>query len=303
MKELQDLPYSFYEHFYFVDDDRLLDYVWDVADHFLPDIDEIDGSGSGYSRSPSIFCYRYHSRNETMEQQYQRYQHFYDTTLPFEEFVEKESEQRRLDDSFLDRYLQNEELQRTIQAFGLDQDKFWYLLLFVYDYVEDLSQNSISFKESEREELDELLKALKGSSCLILRNDKRQCFQTNKQSIIRMIQSALLTSINNGTINCSRKFELKKNPELPLSYKKWYFANLFRYFLRDKTGTQPVDDTQKVSLDKMLLISRLIYTVGYDTQRYNEAFDKNGNKNRMLSNLLRKYEKQPLPFRMGKVYW
>ena len=42
-------------------------------------------------------------------------------------------------------YLENDkysEIRETVEAFGLDVEKFWYLLLFIYDYVSDKLSNS-----------------------------------------------------------------------------------------------------------------------------------------------------------------
>ena len=54
----------------------------------------------------------------------------------------KETSYRKLDDSFKEKFLTNEDLQNTIEAFGLDVSKFWYLLLFVYDFIEDIGTNA-----------------------------------------------------------------------------------------------------------------------------------------------------------------
>ena len=50
------------------------------------------------------------------------------------------------------------------------------------------------------------------------------------------------------------------------------------------------------------LVSRLIYTVGYDGKRYNEEYDSEGNKNRMLSNLLRRYKNEIFPSVIANNY-
>jgi hypothetical protein len=52
----------------------------------------------------------------------------------------------------------------------------------------------------------------------------------------------------------------------------------------------------------MMLVSRLIYTVGYDGKRYNEEYDSEGNKNRMLSNLLRRYKNEKFPSVIANNY-
>ena len=89
---------------------------------------------------------------------------------------------------------------------------------------------------------------------------------------------------------------------LDISYKKWKFTDMFLFFIeRRKAATIP-NKKVKVSKDKMMLVSRLIYTVGYDGKRYNEEYDSEGNKNRMLSNLLRRYKNEKFPSVIANNY-
>ena len=71
--------------------------------------------------------------------------------------------------------------------------------------------------------------------------------------------------------------------------------------IRDKTAF--AEQLTKVSTDKMMLISRIIYTVGYGGKRYNDEYDDKGNKSRILSNTLRSYDgKDPINTR-SKIYF
>ena len=70
---------------------------------------------------------------------------------------------------------------------------------------------------------------------------------------------------------------------------------MFLFFIGNRKATTIPNKKVKVSKDKMILISRLIYTVGYDSKRYNEEYDSENNKNRMLSNLLRRYKNEKFP--------
>lgn len=74
-------------------------------------------------------------------------------------------------------------------------------------------------------------------------------------------------------------------------------VEMFRYFLEDKTAdkTAFTEQITKVSTDKMILISRVVYTMGYGREEYNKEYDDRGNKNRILSNTLRSYDgKDPI---------
>ena len=63
-----------------------------------------------------------------------------------------------------------------------------------------------------------------------------------------------------------------------------------------------LDVYKRQSKDKMMFVSRLIYTVGYDGTRYNEEYDSEGNRNRMLSNLLRRYKNEKFPLVIANNY-
>lgn len=125
--------------------------------------------------------------------------------------------------------------------------------------------------------------------------------------ILRTHESRVVRSVDGwnvcpGGISYA-SFDLKGG-YLDISYKKWKFTEMFQFFLEDKKAdkSKVLDKRAKVSTDKWMFISRLIYTVGYDGKRYNEEYDEDGNKNRMLSNLLRRYSKEEFPTVIGHYY-
>lgn len=58
-----------------------------------------------------------------------------------------------------DDYLRFRKIQSTLKAYQLDRDKFWYFLLFIYDYSL-CAGNGIHRLASPIEELEELFKAI-----------------------------------------------------------------------------------------------------------------------------------------------
>lgn len=98
------------------------------------------------------------------------------------------------------------------------------------------------------------------------------------------------------------QMNFKDKFSLDISYKKWKFTDVFLFFIERRKATTIPNKKIKVSKDKMMFISRLIYTVGYDGKRYNEEYDSEGNKNRMLSNLLRRYKNEKFPSVIANNY-
>ena len=128
--ELQDRKRPWSDTFYYLDE-PLLEYVWELAQStFAPEND--------LSNYPCLFANRYFERNLSVEERYKRDKELNYTSYSFEKYVELKSNHRQFKDSFKDKFLNNEDLQNTIEAFGLDVSKFWYLLLFIYDYTESI---------------------------------------------------------------------------------------------------------------------------------------------------------------------
>ena len=309
IEELPDLKIGWCESYKCLDE-PLLEYVWEVANHFVSYEGDI-------SIAPAKFVNRYITSKLTPEENVLRLKEMgVDKSL--EDFMAPNF--KKMDMSFKDKFLENEDLQNTIKAFGLDVSKLWYLLLFVHDYIEDFST---SLKKSEVQDIGDFVDSLSNCSgiTLTLINEKKKNFDTSEKNTIEFVQLALDYYIKtyNDIINrnLSPKDKLKLLKEIGLnhflehgqaidfenkrnlatSFKKWKFADMFQFFLKDRKADKKKlsHKNVKVSADKMMFISRLIYTVGYDGKRYNEEYHSDCSKNRMLSNLLRKYKNEDFP--------
>ena len=240
----------------------------------------------------------------------------------------KKREYRKLDDSFKEKFLTNEDLQNTIEAYKLDVSKFWYLLLFVYDFIEDIGTNAPIMGKSVLEDFATFLTNLCDASSITLKQGNRKSYYTEREDLINIIQIAVhhfsetydnivkgeqgielkIKQLENiglkGFIDNSllSQMNFKDKFSLDISYKKWKFTDMFLFFIERRKATTIPNKKVKVSKDKMMLVSRLIYTVGYDGKRYNEEYDSEGNKNRMLSNLLRRYKNEKFPSVIANNY-
>ena len=109
IEELPDLKIGWYESYKCLDE-PLLEYVWEVANHFLPDYEDV-------SSAPAIFANRYAEKNLSVEERYKRAKDMKTFKGTLEEY--KKREYRKLDDSFKEKFLSNEDLQNTIEAYKL----------------------------------------------------------------------------------------------------------------------------------------------------------------------------------------
>ena len=70
IEELPDLKVAWHESYKCLNE-LLLEYVWEVANHFLPDYAETDtGMIPVESSAPAIFANRYAERNLSVEERY-----------------------------------------------------------------------------------------------------------------------------------------------------------------------------------------------------------------------------------------
>lgn len=307
--ELPDRNIDFYDG-EVLKNEPLLEYVWEVALEFVPDPSDIS------SLAPNIFNKRYAISKLSGEERIAR---IFDGELFWLEGKSKEefaANYKNLDTSFKDTYLNNKQLQNTIEAFELDKSKFWYLLLFIYDYVEDMANNSTIGASTTLEELNRVAPLFMEASEIVFKKNDRQSGKTNRDDVLSILKAAIkhYTNSYNNIINdentpLEEKLEQLKtlyldapindrityNPEdakpikWDISYRKCYFTKMFLFFLKDRKAKTLPHIKDKVSKDKMIFISRLLYTVGYAGEDYNEEYDENWNKNRKLSNLLRRY--------------
>ena len=301
IEELPDIKLTI-EDYYEYQDIELLDYVYEVANHFLPDNNGIA------SKAPAVFCERYHQRNLTIEERYERHKEFYISNISFDDYQKYHADEKPLKANFKELYLSKNELQDTIKAFGLDVSKLWYLLLFVHDYIEDIGENAPTIGKSTLQDFNDFVDKLSEATSITLKKSNRKSYAVEREDTIRIIQAVLqhyTKIVNSEELNGildSHPINFKDKSYLDISYKKWKFADIFLHFLKDRKATVPKNTVYNVSKDKMLFISRLIYVVGYDTKRYYESHDKDYNPNRMLSNLLRRYQKEEFPLVSGRHY-
>lgn len=117
---------------YSKDENNLLEYVINVANEFAPDI-VIDENGTPYkieSQAPSIFKRRYNNGKLNV---YFRY----------EAYIKPSSN--------------NESIIDIINALEIDPEKFWYLLLFISDYVSGSTLNTLQCNATPKQEIERLI--------------------------------------------------------------------------------------------------------------------------------------------------
>lgn len=328
LPKIQELPdykpnrYGFDKY----ENEPLLEYVWKVENGYINNGDDC--------RSPielAIFVNRYIETKLTDEEKYTRHIEIYPSAT-LESAKEYYSERTKLDTSFKDKFFESKEVKNTIKAFNLDLDKFWYLLLFVKDYVDDCYTNAPKIGLSEVEKVNEMAEKILEATEIIVKKKGEKDYKIQDEYTLSILKYSVNYFIKTYNIieNIENREELKiKLEELGLNRTIWdnnpilfeekvsfenshkirLFADMFQYFLKDLKADKKLmgrHTTREDSTDRLLFISRLAYIVGYANEEYYERYVENEERKLVprnkLKNLLNKYKKKPLPPKNTRFY-
>lgn len=215
-----------------------------------------------------------------------------------------------IDTSRKQKYLDSEEVQDTLRAFHLDAEKFWYLCLFIKDVVEGYADGIDAV--SPREEISQLVAllnkvksdfkrdgtySLKSNAMLSLKVDKETVKIENPLTlgIIKAVLYKFLQTDNKLLDDSS--FNMTKIHKAPI-YKIALFNMLLKWFLKDKVADKAIyaSNGNKISKDKSLLISRMIFILGIsDDESFFDEYKEDGSKLDYLKNYIKKYKNIEVP--------
>lgn len=260
-------------------DEPLLEYVVDFANKVFP---AYDGEGFYDSNMPDLFGIRY-----------------------VKGMIKPIGFDKYLDDKL--------EIQSTLDAFGLDSNKFWYLCLFLKDYVKGQTTNAIKTNPTHREELsnlldelnkmnikcDPILSAEKGGELSFKVEGGKKVVITDKTTLI-YINVAITTFMKKyNNILDESTLDIKATTSLSLIYQIYLFNKYLSMFLKPlvaKKGTI-------ASKDKSFLISKMIYVLSIsDDVKFITEYKDNGDKLNHLKNLLSRYKNIKIPT-LNSIYW
>lgn len=212
-----------------------------------------------------------------------------------------------VDTSRKQKYLDTEEVQDTLKAFHLDSEKFWHLCLFIKDLVEGYANGSQATKpKTEIIQLINLLRevdvidedSLKSNGLLSLKVGKNTVKIDNRFTLL-WIKTALSNYLKKSSF-------LLDDDELSIQVVQHkapiYIIALFNYilklFLKDKVADKSIytSNENKISKDKSLLISRMIFILGIsDDESFLDEYRNDGSKLNYLKNYIKKYKTITLP--------
>jgi len=182
-------------------------------------------------------------------------------------------------------YLKDKEFQETIDAFGLDKEKFWYLIVFILDYSTCFSFNKVPDVLSPKEQLKKLSNEIDNNidylneTPLKITFDKpikivldikgKHKFVIDDPTTLYVISRLFMNQANNINEDSSLNFGIipmlnedgNSNIEtVSNSVHIAYFAMMFITFFDNNPEFKGIKKKgSTVSLNKQLFISKLVY--------------------------------------------
>lgn len=219
-------------------------------------------------------------------------------------------------------YIKNDDIQGTLSVLGLDSEKFWFLLLFIFDYSCGVCLEGVKWEEDPKEQINKLTNAIaenikelnqfsnrpvfhneasltltvKGKKKIIIDNPIALLYLLKKCSLDDDLESLYIKNYHNGISLYDIKSKDEPNEESK-SVHIWFFAKLFLSFFKTNPqikGRQKKGDT--VSCSKYLLISRLAYFTKLTTNKdYKEDEEP-------LKGIIKQYKNHKFKV-TNNIYW
>lgn len=240
--------------------DTSLEYMEAIAIEYIPDVDIDPSTGERY------ICGT--------------------TALPI--FIRRYNQNELYGNFTYEDYLANKDIQNTLKGLGVDIDKFWFLLLFIFDYTCGTCLDGIKATGIGIEQLTKFAKAIAGNhkeinqfgvsfkkpiTISVKVDGKHQIVIDNANAIGYLATTIInnLKEIEEHPWMQSQQVSMTTNAEEKESVQIWLFYKIFNDFFNLSPYNKLFNVRQKkgstISLSKTLLISRLIYFTKLSTNK------------------------------------
>lgn len=237
---------------------------------------------------------------------------------PIMEIFAKRYNDRKLTNYFTyEEYLKQTEIQKYIIELGLDIDKFWFLLLFAYDFSESICISGIDLADSAYDQLQELIEIITshvekfdGQTGTTLDTDIKM--EIRVKGVKRVIAIDNPTALHFIADTCAKRMK-EENAEdwTCLRYQKlkddskflsdslyiYYFATMFLKFFDTQESVKIFRKKgAKHSIKERVLISRLIYFTKLSKKEFWLTDDE------ILKSFLKQYKESDFWNRTSNIY-
>ena len=236
----------------YINIDTRLEYMEAIAVKYVPDVDIDPATGERYVCGT--------------------------TALPL--FIRRYNQNKLYGNFTYGDYIANEDIQNTLKGLGVDIDKFWFLLLFIFDYtcgtyldgmkatgigIEQLTKFAKAIADNHKEINQFGVSFKKPITISVKVEGKHQIVIDNANAIGYLATTIInnLKEIEEHPWMQSQQVSITTNAEEKESVQIWLFYKMFNDFFNLSPYNKLFNVRQKkgstISLSKTLLISRLIY--------------------------------------------
>lgn len=240
--------------------DTSLEYMEAIAIEYIPDVDIDPSTGERY------ICGT--------------------TALPI--FIRRYNQNELYGNFTYEDYIANKDIQNTLKGLGVDIDKFWFLLLFIFDYtcgtcldgmkatgigIEQLTKFAQAIADNHKEINQFGVSFKKPITISVKVEGKHQIVIDNANAIGYLATTIVnnLKEIEEHPWMQSQQVSMTTNAEEKESVQIWLFYKIFNDFFNLSPYNKLFNVRQKkgstISLSKTLLISRLIYFTKLSTNK------------------------------------
>ena len=244
----------------YINIDTRLEYMEAIAVKYVPDVDIDPATGERYVCGT--------------------------TALPL--FIRRYNQNKLYGNFTYGDYIANEDIQNTLKGLGVDIDKFWFLLLFIFDYTCGTCLDGMKATGIGIEQLIKFAKAIadnhkeinqfgvsfkKPITISVKVEGKHQIVIDNTNAIGYLATTIInnLKEIEEHPWMQSQQVSITTNAEEKESVQIWLFYKMFNDFFNLSPYNKLFNVRQKkgstISLSKTLLISRLIYFTKLSTNK------------------------------------
>ena len=244
----------------YINIDTRLEYMEAIAVKYVPDVDIDPATGERYVCGT--------------------------TALPL--FIRRYNQNKLYGNFTYGDYIANEDIQNTLKGLGVDIDKFWFLLLFIFDYtcgtcldgmkatgigIEQLTKFTTSIAENHKE-INQFGVSFKKPITISVKVEGKHQIVIDNANAIGYLATTIannLKEIEEHPWMQSQQVSISTHAEEKESVQIWLFYKMFNDFFNLSPYNKQFNVRQKkgstISLSKTLLISRLIYFTKLSTNK------------------------------------
>lgn len=285
---------------YVKEEDDLLEYVEILGCKFHPDYDFIKVKEKIKNKAETNKVGAEEAASEKEDEEKEEIKFVSMGTAVTQEFMKRYNAKVLNAHYTFEKYLQYEDVQNTLKALNIDRAKFWYLLLFVSDYIHGSCLEGAKVKESSKILVEKLMQRIgknidkSGSKVSFIKPMTLTLKIPEEHHSIEIDDPISLAyvyyvynagkeyfNIDKPTIFDAQEADKKGKATEPDTVLVAMFYNLLNSFLKllPKTNKSKIAKAYTtVSLNKTLLISRLVYLTNLSKDERYTGIDKKKEK-------------------------